>query len=166
VSYKTAERAVAVLAAAAGLGLVAALPGAASGYWRGVSAAQWETAHGRIVQRTQVWLPSFMCFVRDARYSLIEYRYVGLDGKSNFGSAQAPQASDLYAGASIEVKFNLKNPSQSLPAVSIAGYRAAHGGTLLVGLPLALGFFYTARRLWRAGEIDGREHRLKTAGGV
>jgi hypothetical protein len=147
-----AERAIAVLAALAALGLVAAVPGAASGYWLGISADEWETTLGRVTERTNVTLPSFMCFVRDARYSLVEYRYGGLDGRSNLGSAQAPLQSDLYPGSSIEIKFNPRNPSQSLPIVSIPGYRAAHGGTLLLGLPMALGFLYVGRRLWRQGK--------------
>ena len=129
---------------------MAAVPGAAVGYVRGVSASDWETTWGRVSERTNLTLPSFICFVRSARYSLIEYRYGGADGKANIANAQAPLLNEIYPGSPIEVRFNPRNPSESLPAISIAAYRAAHGGTLLLGLPLSLGFLYTARRLWKA----------------
>jgi len=144
-----AERAIAILAALAGAGLIFALPDAASGYWRAANAAEWDTTVGRVTERTNVTLPSFMCFARSARYSLIEYRYEGPDGAAHVATAQAPLQSDIYPGGTIEVRFDRTSPTESLPAVSVSGYRAAHGGTLLVGLPLGLLFLYAARRLWR-----------------
>ena len=150
------HRVVAIVAALTALALLAAIPGAFFGYRLASAAADWETAFGQITDRMNVTLPSFSCFVRDTRYSLIEYRYVASDGKTNVGNAQAPLDPSLYPGASIEIKFNPRNPAQSLPVVSISGYRAAHRGTLLVALPFAFGFLYTARRLWRSGAIRGR----------
>ena len=144
-----APQAIAILSALAGIGLLAALPGAASGYLRAANALEWDTTLGRVTERTNVTLPSFMCFVRSARYSLIHYSYTGSDGSSYVGAAQAPMQSDLYPGSTIEIRVNRGSPAESLPAVSLPGYRAAHGGTLLVGLPLGLLFLYTARRLWR-----------------
>ena len=144
-----AERAIAVLSALAGIGLMVALPGAASGYLRAVNASEWDTTLGRVTERTNVTLPSFMCFVRSARYSLIEYRYGGPDGTAHVATAQAPLQSDVYPGSTLEVRFNRDNPTESLPAVSVSGYRAAHGGTLIVSLPLGLLFLYAAQRLWR-----------------
>ena len=150
----SAERAIAILAALAGVGLVFALPGAASGYWRAAKASEWDTTVGRVTERTNVTLPSFMCFVRSARFSLIEYRYEGPDGATHVATAQAPLQSDIYPGGTIEVRFNRTSPIDSLPTVSVSGYRAAHGGTLLVGLPLGLLFLYTARRLWRPARLQ------------
>ena len=144
-----AERAVAIVSALAGIGLAVALPGAASDYLRATNASEWEITLGRVTERTNVRLPSFICFVRGARYSLIEYRYEGLDGSAHIATAQAPMQSDIYPGSTIEVRVNRKNPNESLPAVCVPGYRAAHGGTLLFGLPLSVLFLYGARRLWR-----------------
>ena len=152
-----AQRLVAVLALLAGVGLLASLPGAGSGYLRALNAAQWHSTMGHVTERTNETLPSFACFVRDTRYTLIEYRFVASDGRMYAGSAQAPLRPDLYGGATVEVRFNPRKPSDSLPQVSIAGYRAAQGGTLLLAFPLALGFLYTSRRLWR------RERRRQAA---
>ena len=145
------ERVIAIVAAAGAVGLFAAIPGAVSGYRLGVSASDWETAWGRIEQRQHVRLPYLMCFVPDVRYSLIEYSYEPT-GQSRFaGYAQAPIRSDVYPGATIEIRFNPKNPSQSLPAMSVADYRSAHGASLLLAPLLGLAFSWVARRLWRTG---------------
>ena len=145
-----AERAIAIGAAVAGLVFLAAIPDAVSGYRLGMQATHWETSFGQVTARTDVTLPSFRCFVPDTRYSLIEYRYVAADGNAYTARAQAPRRADIYPGGSIEIRFDRHSPSLSLPAVSIPGYRRAHGATLVLALPLACLFFYTAGRLWRS----------------
>jgi len=145
------ERAVAILATLIALGLLATVPGSLSGYRQSANASEWQTTYGRVTERTNVSLPSFVCFVRGAHYSLIRYSYLGADGKENKGAAQAPQQPDMHPGSTIEIRFNPNEPNQSLPVASIRGYSVANAGMLLVALPLALAFLYVARRLWREG---------------
>lgn len=146
-----AERVVAVLAVLMAFGLFASVPGAVSDYRQSSDAYNWQTAYGRVIERTDVTLPSFYCFVRDTRYSLIRYNYTDSKGNLNFGAAQAPIRPDIYLGSTIEIRFNQKEMSQSFPVDSISAYVAASRGLLIAFLPFALAFLYAARRLWHDG---------------
>jgi hypothetical protein len=89
--------------------------------------------------------------MRSAEYSLIEYSFEDKYGKLISGSAQAPRLSHIYPDGRIEIRFNPKNYEESLPAVSVPGYKTAHGWTSIFALVASLGMFLVTRRLWREG---------------
>lgn len=143
------ERVIAVCAGLISLVLFTAIPSSLAEYSLGSRAEGWQQTYGRVIRRSDISLPRFKCLICQTGYSLIEYQYEDRNGKILTGSAQAPKASHIYMGASIALKVNPEDQTESLPVDSMSEYKTANGFTALFSLLAALGLLYAAQRLWR-----------------
>ncbi len=143
------ERVIAVCAGLISLVLITAIPSSLAEYSLGSRAEGWHETSGRVIERSDINLPRFKCLICQTGYSLIEYQYEDRNGKVLTGSAQAPRVSHIYTGASISLKVNPEDQSESLPVVLMSDYKMANGFTALFSLLAPLGLLYAARRLWR-----------------
>lgn len=143
------ERVIAVCAGLISLVLITAIPSSLAEYSLGSRAEGWHETSGRVIERSDISLPRFKCLICQTGNSIIEYQYEDRNGKVLTGSAQAPRVSHIYMGASISLKVNPDDQSESLPVELISEYKTANRFTALFSLLAALGLLYAARRLWR-----------------
>jgi hypothetical protein len=144
------DRAEAFLIGGLGIALLAVVPNALVGLSQAMRAPGWDSAMGTITAKTDVSSPAFKCFTPTQRYSIVEYRFIGADGKHYAGAAHTPRGGERYTGAAIQIRFNRFNPRESLPSDAIDGHMKAHGGSLAVSFLLGVPLLLWARRIWPA----------------